>query len=411
MTSIDTVAPVGRRADLDWLRVGAFGLLIFYHVGMAFVTWDWHVKTAHPSATIEPLMHLLNPWRLSLLFFVSGAATRYMAVRLSPGRLLRLRWKRLGIPLLFGMLVIVPPQSYVQVTEHGYRLGYWAFYGRYLTAYHGFCFDQSCLILPTWNHLWFLAYVLVYTSVLLTAVAAGARLPRRVLEPAGRALGGIGVVVLPAAWLALLRIGVAPHFPVTNDLVHDWYAHAIYVSVFVLGWWLAWEPDFWTALTRWRFASLAAAICVYAIYTWCDLVTWPGDTVPPPPAIFALRGLYGMQQWLWIAAIMGFAHRHLRQGGPVLDYLTQGVFPFYIVHQTIIVVAEFWLKPWHLPAPAEGAILVVVTATGCLASYEIVRRVAWLRPLFGLKPLPGVAVRHAVSTVNSLKRRDSLTAG
>ncbi len=411
MTPRDTLAPAARRADLDWLRVGAFVLLIFYHVGMAFVTWDWHVKTAHPSATIEPLMRLLNPWRLSLLFFVSGAATRYMAARLPPARLLRLRWKRLGIPLLFGMLVIVPPQSYVQVTEHGYRLSYWAFYGRYLTGYHGFCGAHDCLFLPTWNHLWFLAYLLVYTSVLLAAAGLGVRLPRRVLEPAARALGGIGCVVLPAAWLALLRLGLARHFPVTDDLVHDWYAHALYASVFLLGWWRAWDPAFWAALTRWRFAALGAAIGAYAVYTWCDLVTWPGDTVPPEPALTALRGLYGIQQWLWIAAILGFGHRTLRRGGPVLDYLTQGVFPFYIVHQTIIVVAEFWLKQWRLPAPAEGAILVGVTAAGCLVSYEIVRRVGWLRPLFGLKPQPGVAVRHGASAVNGLNRRDSLTSG
>ena len=34
-----------RRADLDWLRVGAFGLLIFYHAGMAWSGWDWIVTS------------------------------------------------------------------------------------------------------------------------------------------------------------------------------------------------------------------------------------------------------------------------------------------------------------------------------------------------------------------------------
>ena len=390
MTPTDTVMPAGRRPDLDWLRVGAFFLLIFYHVGMAFVTWDWQVKTAHPSTAVEPLMKLLSPWRLSLLFFVSGAATRYMAAKMAPGALAALRWKRLGIPLLFGMAVIVPPQSYVQVTEHGYRLSYWAFYGRYLTAYHGFCDVHGCLIIPTWNHLWFVAYLLVYTSVLLAVVGAGLRLPGSVLRGAARGLDGIGCVVLPAVWLAVLRMGLAPRFPVTNDLVHDWYAHALFVSVFLLGWWRASDPGFWGALVRWRFVALGAAASAYLVFTWCDVVVYPGDTVPPPVALAALRALYGMQQWLWIAAILGFGHRYVRTGGPVLDYLTQGVFPFYIVHQTIIVVAEFWLKRAHLPAWQEGAILVAVTFGGCLVSYEIVRRVSVVRPLFGLRPLaPG----------------------
>ena len=44
-----------RRYDLDWLRIGAFALLIFYHVGMYYVTWDWHVKSRHASTLIADI--------------------------------------------------------------------------------------------------------------------------------------------------------------------------------------------------------------------------------------------------------------------------------------------------------------------------------------------------------------------
>ena len=106
-----------RRYDLDWVRIGAFMLLILYHVGMYYVTWDWHVKSPQASATIEPLMMLSSPWRLSLLFLVSGVATAYLLARQGSGQFLRLRSSRLLIPLIFGMLVIVPPQSYLEVVE------------------------------------------------------------------------------------------------------------------------------------------------------------------------------------------------------------------------------------------------------------------------------------------------------
>ena len=91
-------------------------LLIAYHVGMYYVTWDWHVKSPQASPAIEPLMMLTSPWRLSLLFLVSGVATAYLLARQArefPGP----RSVRLLIPLLFGMLVIVPPQSYLEVVE------------------------------------------------------------------------------------------------------------------------------------------------------------------------------------------------------------------------------------------------------------------------------------------------------
>ena len=76
-----------RRPDLDWIRVGAFFLLILYHVGMFYVPWDFHVKSPHPVEWLEPVMMLTNPWRLTLLFLVSGAATRFMADKASAGGL------------------------------------------------------------------------------------------------------------------------------------------------------------------------------------------------------------------------------------------------------------------------------------------------------------------------------------
>ncbi len=70
-----------RRVELDWVRIGAFGLLIFYHVGMLYVSWGFHTKSAHRITALEPLMLVLNPWRLALLFLVSGAATRFMLLK------------------------------------------------------------------------------------------------------------------------------------------------------------------------------------------------------------------------------------------------------------------------------------------------------------------------------------------
>src|SRR5215204_436131 len=87
-----------RRIDLDWVRIAAFGLLIFYHVGMLYVSWGFHIKSVHRIAALEPLMLVLNPWRLSLLFLVSGVATRFMFRKYAlPLPLLRSRTARLLI--------------------------------------------------------------------------------------------------------------------------------------------------------------------------------------------------------------------------------------------------------------------------------------------------------------------------
>src|SRR5258708_24206270 len=67
-----------RRVDLDWVRIGAFGLLIFYHVGMLYVSWGFHINSVHRITALEPLMLVLNPCRLSSLFLVSCAAAPSM---------------------------------------------------------------------------------------------------------------------------------------------------------------------------------------------------------------------------------------------------------------------------------------------------------------------------------------------
>ena len=57
-----------RRLDIDRVRVLAFGLLVLYHVGMYYVSWDWHVKSPHAGPALEPLMLLtsLSIFALSL---------------------------------------------------------------------------------------------------------------------------------------------------------------------------------------------------------------------------------------------------------------------------------------------------------------------------------------------------------
>jgi glucans biosynthesis protein C len=375
-----------RRYDLDWVRIGAFMLLILYHVGMYYVTWDWQVKSPHASATIEPLMLLTSPWRLSLLFLVSGVATGYLLARQGCGRFLRLRSTRLLIPLIFGMLVIVPPQSYLEVVEKlRYAGGFAEFYRLYITGFHGFCHDGNCLIMPTWNHLWFVAYLWVYTVVLYITVRTAPPIIPWLRQHVERRLSGVGILLWPLAYLCAIRMGLSPRFPSNLALIGDWYNHALYFGVFLLGFALAGARGAWGALERTRWITLGLAVL-----GWAFLIGYLGaysDDADIPPLglrLFA-RGIYGAQQWLAIAAIVGFARRHLIRDNAARRYLTSAIFPVYILHQTVIVVVAHALKPSHLYPPVEGLLLVLVTAASCFLSYEVIRRMRLLRPLFGLE--------------------------
>ena len=383
---------VERRVDLDWIRILAFGTLILYHVGMYYVTWDWHVKSPQASHAVEPLMLLASPWRLSVLFLVSGAATAFIAARLSARALARTRTVRLLVPLLFGMLVVVPPQAYFEVVEKlGYANGFADFYRRYLSADQTFCRGNDCLILPTWNHLWFVAYLLVYTLLLAAMLRWGPPWRARLTGVLERALSGWGVLLLPWIYLAAIRIGLAARFPATHALVDDWYSHALYLPMFLLGFLVARSHLVWDAMEKLRWVALLAAVASYAFITWYFLIRYAGGAQAPESLRIVQRAIFALDQWAAIVAACGFARRHLRRDGPVRRYLTEAIFPFYIVHQTAIILFAVAMRPWRLPAPVEAALLVALVGLTCVATYELARRVRALRLPLGLKPAAAVS--------------------
>jgi glucan biosynthesis protein C len=381
--------PGTRLFFLDWVRILAFFLLIVFHVGMYYVSWDWSVKSPYAGKALDPFMMLSSPWRLSLLFLVSGVASGCMLARTTPSAFMRSRSRRLLAPLLFGMLFIVPVQPYLEVVEKlGYDGGFWRFMGLYLRGYHGFCQD-GCLILPTWNHLWFVAYLWAYTVVLgLLMWACGPHLDRIVARTTSL-LSGWKLLIVPAAVLALLRVLLVEGFPQTHALIDDWYAHSQYLPVFLLGAILSRTPHVWQGAERLRWPCLALALA-----GWAALEIWwniPRELVDASPFAILRKtsyALYAVEAWSAIVAACGFARRHLDHDGPARRYLAEAVFPVYILHQTLIMVMAHALKPLKFAPGFEALLLIVLTIVLSFAGFEAVRRIRPLRRWFGLQSLP-----------------------
>ena len=266
-----------RHYGMDWLRIGAFGLLILYHVGMVFVPWPFQVKTAHPLVWAEIPMFLTAPWRLTLLFVVSGYASRALLAKAGgTGAFLRSRSARLLPPFLFGIAVIVPPQTWVELsTQHGYAapfLHFWAHdYFRFGTL--------GGIVMPTWNHLWFVLYLWVYSA----ALAGGSLLVggSRAQALFDRAFSGWRAVVIPALYFVLLEAVLFHRTEDTHDLIGDGVAHLRYVPAFLIGFGLARSPTVLAALSRhWKTSAAVATLCFATIAVL--LVAYPRLLVPRP---------------------------------------------------------------------------------------------------------------------------------
>jgi glucan biosynthesis protein C len=370
-----TPAPTQRRADIDWIRIAAFGVLILYHVGLVYAPWDWHVRSPHTIEALGLAALVTNPWRLTLLFMVSGIALRFMVRKTPPAQAFRQRLERLVPPLLFGVLILVPPQSWIEAMEKGSFSGdLWTWW---LSEFSPAGLRDGVPL----NHVWFVLYITVYSLAALV-LARSSRLFDRLEAGLGRLLAGGRLLVVPIIYLALLRLLVFPWAGLTNHITDDPYNHAMSLGVFLTGFLLALREDVWTRFERMRWTSLAvAAISLPALI----LLSQPVDQQPAAPANL----VFAINQWATICAVLGFGSRLLRGAdGPVLRYLTDAVFPCYLAHQTLLVIAAHILKPHGLPVGIEASLLVLITLGGSLAVYEVVRRIGVLRPLWGLRPVP-----------------------
>ncbi|WP_374523725.1 acyltransferase family protein [Sphingopyxis sp.] len=371
-----------RHYGMDWLRIGAFALLILYHIGMYFVPWHWHVKIDPTIDWVAIPMLATNGWRLPLLFLVSGYASAALFGKLGgAGAFVRSRSARLLIPLAFGIVVVIPPQPWIELMgQHGYAQGLLHFW----TADYFRFGALDGIILPTWQHLWFVVYLWVYTmlaALLLAVVPVETR--AKIADRAARWLGGWGLLIVPMLWWIAVY-AVFPDHDETHALFDDGPSHLHYLMAFGIGWLLRVRPLLFGAVARWWKAAAVLAVLAFLPVAWVEW-NWPGDTVAPgwvfPPYHVARL----VQGWAAIIAFAGIADRWWNRDHPWRATLAEAVFPFYIIHQTIIVVTGWYLKQAGAAALPSFVVLLAATVGGCWLFYAIGRSIGWLRPLIGLQ--------------------------
>lgn len=367
-----------RRPDLDWLRVLAFGLLILYHAGFAWTGWGWHVDGGETLPWLAEAMRFTNRWRIPLIYMVAGGAVVLALGQRRAGAFAMDRVRRLLLPLVFGVLVLVPPQLYLDQHSKG------QFEGSFL-QWLPHAYDRDNL---AWNHLWFVAYVLLMTFALLP-VFLWARTPhgRAAQTRLAKAMARFNLHWLMAMPIALAMLLLAPITRNVNYLVGDWYGIASAALLMLYGGFIFNAPEMLAVLNRQRWIAVAVGtVAFFAL----DLLVFHA----PPGAHVRVLGLpvyaplSAINMIGWLFAAVGLANRYLQSRPRFLIWATEAVYPFYMLHQTVTVISVYWLVRWHVPALPAFLLTVLATFGGTALIYAgAVRPWPWVRPLFGLKPL------------------------
>ena len=343
-----------RRYDIDWVRVIAIGLLLIYHVAIGFQAWGIMIGFIANEKTWESLwipMSMLNVWRIPLLFFVSGMGVYFAIQNRNWKQLLLERANRILIPFLFGMFFIVPISSYL-----------WQYYNKFAINYG-----------PNPGHLWFLGNIFVYVTILTPVLFYLKK------NEQGKVVGWIkkiwsnplGLLVVIGAFIAeAILVNPNPY----ELYAMTWHGFFLGLLAFFFGFCFVLSGNaFWNIILKWRwlFVSFAAFLFAYRLNQFQMRV--PGYQL-------------AIESNFWILSVFAFACKYLNHPSKALMYLSQAAYPVYIIHMIFLFLGSFLIFPLDIDVHLQFILVLLFTGVGCFVTYEfVIRRVSFIRPLFGLK--------------------------
>lgn len=384
MTTTQELRP--RRYDIDALRVLAFSILILYHIAMLYVAdWGFHIKSTYQYDWIKFPMLLINQWRMPLLFLVSGIASSFLIDKFNTISFLKSRSLRLLIPFVTGVILIVPPQAYLQACGNGSIVNSFGemSYLDFLVHYFSFqqwpvdAFDGSEYGF-TWNHLWFIPYLFVYT-LLLVPLAMIIRISK--LKTTFQRMGPVALILIPVLIQIIFQLTLNDEIPISHALINDWYAHAMYCTFFILGYLISDTDAVWQRIIDLRWISLLGAILCYcallALWFKFNHHEWQDR----------LEGVIAtLNQWLWLLTVLAWSAKFLNHPNNWLSYANNRIYPWYILHQTITIIAAYVLADFFLGGPIEFFLVLAATVLTCWAMTEfIIGRQKHLKFILGMK--------------------------
>jgi len=362
-----------RQYFIDWLRIGLIISVFFFHIGMYFNSWGWHVKSEEPLTFLEPIMSWLHLWRMPLLFLVSGVGTYYALGFRTVKKYLKERFTRLYIPFFIGIFTLVPIQVYIEKIDDYSSLGNY-----YLHMFDG--------IYPTgnfsWHHLWFLIYLLLISLIVspfLNYLRSDRfnNVKKWIIQKTATKYGLNWILPILIISQYILR----QYFPEsTHALGNDWAYFTYYLLFFLCGFMLFTSIKIINALAANRRWYLYQTIIFTIIYY--------ANTYLIEPSSFR-HYLYLISSisvaWSCGMAVIGYAKVYANKDNKFRKPLNAAIYPFYLLHQPIIIVVGYVLLQWGLPTVVNVFLIIVLSLLITFGLYFMILKFNFTRLAFGLK--------------------------
>jgi len=372
---------------LDWLRVLAFGLLFLFHSWRPFDHFPWHMKSEEQSLTFDLLTMFTHGWRMFLIFLVSGAGT-WLAMRARKEQFVIDRVKRLLVPFLFGVLLIIPPQRFYESIGFG---GFTGTYLDFLQVYPGWQLDadMGASVLLWFGHLgthiWYLPFLFVMTMItlpLLNRIRKGKIDFSRLRKVMSTRLG-IFILVLP---MIICRLLLKPIFQEYTD----WADFFVYLWPFLYGFIFMADQKFLNIVKNrmWLFLNVGVISSVVFIYLGGQSEENIQAFLYPEFSLMhvAISIITMFIAYSWIMFFLALFARKMNFNHRLLIPANISILPIYVLHQTLIIVFGFYIVQWEMPIGLKFVCIVLTAIPAAILLYKVIQINNVTRFLFGLKP-------------------------
>jgi len=363
-----------RYYDIDWLRVlGTIGVFLF-HVARFFNDEDWHVKNLELSFGATVFVNIFNQFIMPLFFVLSAFAIYYAIQKRTNKQFLSERVNRLLIPLIFGIFTIIIPQVYIERVTHGDFAGnFFQFIPEYFKGWYAFGGNFAWMGL----HLWYLLMLFLFSLIMLPVFRFINHANTKNIADFFTKPFAIYLFFIPIAIIETL-VNFSPE-TVGRRNFGGW-SPLTYLMIFLLSYFLMTDSRYRDSIIKLRFFSLTFALVALTFGFYLvlahDLSTYSVE--------FSI--IRGFNTWCWILAFIGLAGAYLNFNNSFLKYASEAALPFYILHQSVIVILGYFIRTWDLAVFPKYILLASLSFMIIMALYEgIIKRIDVTRRLFGMK--------------------------
>lgn len=363
-----------RLSELDWLRVILIFAVFLHHVCMPFNGDDWHIMNNESSKVLDDVMVYFEQFRLPILFFISGVGAVILLSKITIKKFALDKMARLFIPLLVGSLLVIPPQIYIENIT--ILQSYWKEY------------PNLALKFET-NHLWFIEYLIVFSLLAIPInKLLNSRFGTLIVDSVAKLAKFKGGLFSLVTLLIVVKICFSLIFPSDDNKIENLSSSTYYFFFFIIGMIFIRNKSVWQATCEQRFSNLIilllSTIAFYAYYYSPDLSKYL--SLDARWSIWWL--VCCLVAWSALLTILGYAQFYLTKTPKWLHLSNELILPFYIFHQTVIVVIGFYVLTWQISMPIKIFLLFILSFSATsLICFLIIKPFSIFRFLFGLKPL------------------------